>query len=95
MMTRRDTQMVKMGFLRKVYGILSIQLLATAIVCAMAMKMTSSELVSRTPVPVHVLYFLLRVVSPILHEVFPLPNVIYVQTLNLSDMCPIRASCTL
>ena len=50
-MTRRHTQMVKMGFLRKVYGILSIQLLATAIVCAMAMKMTSSELVSRTPCP--------------------------------------------
>jgi FtsH-binding integral membrane protein len=56
--------MVKKGFLRKVYGILSIQLLATAVVCAMAMKMTSSELVSRTPVPVHVLYFFLRVVSP-------------------------------
>lgn len=36
-------QMVKKGFIRKVYGILSVQLLATAIVCAMAMKMTASE----------------------------------------------------
>jgi hypothetical protein len=94
-MTMRHTQMVKMGFLRKVYGILSIQLLATAIVCAMAMKMTSSELVSRTPVPFDVLYFLLRVVSPLSHHVFPLPNVIHGQTLNYLDMCPICASCTL
>ena len=39
-------QMVKKGFIRKVYGILSIQLLATAIMCAMAMKMTASETVS-------------------------------------------------
>lgn len=35
---------VRLGFIRKVYGILSMQLLATAIVCAMAMKITSSEL---------------------------------------------------
>ena len=34
---------VRLGFIRKVYGILSCQLLATAIVCAMAMKITSSE----------------------------------------------------
>jgi len=36
-------QMVRMGFIRKVYGILSLQLLATAIMCAMAMKMTATE----------------------------------------------------
>lgn len=35
--------MVRLGFIRKVYGILSVQLLATAIMCALAMKLTASE----------------------------------------------------
>jgi len=36
-------KMVRMGFIRKVYGILAVQLMFTGLVCAMAMKMTSSE----------------------------------------------------
>ena len=36
-------RMVRMGFIRKVYGILAVQILATGIMCAMAMKMTASE----------------------------------------------------
>ena len=36
-------QMVRKGFIRKVYGILSVQLLATAIMCALAMKVTATE----------------------------------------------------
>jgi len=34
---------VRLGFIRKVYGILSMQLLATAIVCALAMKITGTS----------------------------------------------------
>ena len=37
------SQMVRKGFIRKVYGILTVQLLATAMMCALAMKATSSE----------------------------------------------------
>ena len=37
------SQMVRMGFIRKVYGILSVQLAMTAIMCALAMKLTASE----------------------------------------------------
>jgi hypothetical protein len=37
------SQMVRKGFIRKVYGILSVQLLATAMMCALAMKATASE----------------------------------------------------
>mmetsp|Transcript_24293 Transcript_24293/g.49213 ORF Transcript_24293/g.49213 Transcript_24293/m.49213 type:complete len:273 (+) Transcript_24293:113-931(+) len=36
------TMLVRLGFIRKVYGILAIQLLATAIICALAMKVTGS-----------------------------------------------------
>jgi len=36
---------VRLGFIRKVYGILSVQLLATAAVCAIALKATSPTLV--------------------------------------------------
>lgn len=36
-------EMVRKGFIRKVYGILSVQLLATAIMCALAMKVTATE----------------------------------------------------
>jgi len=36
-------KMVRLGFIRKVYGILTIQLLATSIVCALAMKLTASD----------------------------------------------------
>jgi FtsH-binding integral membrane protein len=40
------SRIVRLGFIRKVYGILTIQLMATAFVCALAMKLTSSEPVS-------------------------------------------------
>ena len=37
------SQMVRMGFIRKVYGILSVQLAMTGVMCALAMKLTASE----------------------------------------------------
>lgn len=47
-------QAVRKGFIRKVYGILSVQLLATAIMCALAMKLTASEKVRQKWRGIHV-----------------------------------------
>jgi FtsH-binding integral membrane protein len=38
--------MIRHGFIRKVYGILTIQLLATVLICTLAMVMTSDTLIS-------------------------------------------------
>jgi hypothetical protein len=40
---------IRLGFLRKVYGILSVQLAVTALVCAIAMKAVAAAKVGITP----------------------------------------------
>lgn len=37
----------RLGFIRKVYGILTIQILATALICALAMKLTSTDVIGK------------------------------------------------
>jgi len=39
------SKLMRLGFIRKVYGILSIQLLATMFVCVLAMKLTAADAV--------------------------------------------------